>query len=192
MLELIALGSDAARGREVAGQLGGVAYGAPKDAPAELPFRSLVRAVSSDRDALAPAADLGCYVVYRRVMRAEQIARELRQPTRGVVAIFGLHRNPALSHTLADAHWRDTHAPLALKHHPGMCDYLQCSVIATLEGPAYDGFAFCKFASEHDRRERFFDSDEGRGIILSDVAKFADLERSPRAVHADHWDFSRV
>ncbi len=192
MLELIATGTDAARGREVAARLGGVAYGADPGAPSGLAFRSLVRAVTSDLEALAPAADVGCYLVYRRVMRAETVATTPGQPIRGVVGIFGLHRNPALTHGAADAHWRDVHAPLALRHHPGMCDYLQASVVQTLSGPAYDGFAFCKFASERDMRERFFDSDAGREIILADVAKFADVERSPRVVRTDHWDFSTL
>jgi uncharacterized protein (TIGR02118 family) len=189
VLELIALGMDAKRGREVAERLGGVSYGADDGAPPDLPFRSLVRTVTSDLDALVPAAEVGCYLAFRRVMRAESVATTPGRPIRGVVGIFGLHRNPVLSHGEADAHWRDTHAPLALKHHPGMCDYLQCSVVQVFAGPAYDGFAFCKFSDERDMRERFFDSDAGREIILSDVAKFADTERSPRVVRADHWDF---
>ncbi len=191
MLEFIALGRDAKRGREVAAELGGTAYGAAEDTPAALPFRSLVRAVTSDLDALAPVAELGCYLSYRRAMRAESVERERGAPTRGVVAIFGMYRNASLTHAEADSHWRDTHAPLALTHHPGMCDYLQCSVIRVLEGPAYDGFAFCKFASQRDMKERFFDDEAGRQTILSDVAKFADTDRSPRAVRADHWDYSR-
>lgn len=192
VLEVVALGSDANRGREVAARLGGIAYGAPDDAPDIVAFRSLVRVVTDDLDALAPAADRGRYIVFRRVMRAETIERAVGQQIRGVVAIFGFYRHPSLSHSAADTHWRDVHAPLALRHHPGMCDYLQASVVAALEGPSYDGFAFCKFPSERDLRERFFDSKAGRQVILDDVAKFADRERSPRAVEADHWDFTRV
>ena len=189
MLELIALGSDPRRAREVAAHLGAVAYAVGEDAPPALPFRSLVRASTSDFDALAPAADLGCYVSYRRNMR-EESAERVGAQVRGVVAVFGLHREPSLTHREADEHWRDIHAPLALRHHPGMCDYRQCSVVSVLRGPRYDGFALCKFASERDLKERFFDDARGREIILADIAKFADTDRSPRAVRCEHWDFT--
>lgn len=192
MLELIALGSDPEAGREIAASLGGVAYGASDGTPPEAPFRSLIRVVTDDLDALDPASDLGLYVTFGRVMRREQVDRKAGQPTRGVVAVFGLHRNPSLSHREADAHWRDVHQPLALVHHPGMCDYHQASIVDVVRGPAYDGFAFCKFASHEDLRDRFFDDDHGRAVILADIKKFADLARSPRAVHTDHWEFSAV
>ncbi len=191
MLELIALGRDAAVGREIAETLGGVAYCAESERAEKAPFRSLIRVATDDLEALAPAADVGLYLSYGRVMRRESVARRPGEPTRGIVAVFGLHRNPALSHREADAHWRDVHKPLALRHHPGMCDYHQASILQVLHGEAFDGFAFCKFASEDDLRTRFFDNDEGRSIILADVAKFADPNQSPRAVHMTHWEYDR-
>jgi hypothetical protein len=68
-----------------------------------------------------------------------------------------------------------------------MWDYTQCSVVATLSGTPYDGFALCGFASEEDLRERFFDGPEGQAAIRADVATFADMERSPRRVLMTEW-----
>ena len=98
-------------------------------------------------------------------------------------------RRPDLTHEQADAHWRDVHAPLALRHHPGMWHYLQVSVDEVVAGPAYDGIALCGFPSEQERRERFFGGPEDRDIISADVAKFADVVRSPRRVRMAEWRF---
>jgi hypothetical protein len=85
------------------------------------------------------------------------------------------------------AHWRDVHAPLALRHHPGMWHYHQISIAGVLAGPAYDGIALCAFPSEQDMAERFFGGFEDQAIIAADVARFADVERSPRRVRMIEW-----
>ena len=92
--------------------------------------------------------------------------------------------HPDLSHRMADAHWRDRHAPLALEHHPAMSYYTQLSVVHRIHGPEWDGFALCAFASIEDLRQRFFGSPEGRVAIRDDVAKFADTSASPRRLIA--------
>ena len=86
-------------------------------------------------------------------------------------------------------HWRDVHAPLALRHHPGLWHYHQVSVDAVLDGPELDGFALCAFASEQERKERFFGGPDDRAIIEKDVACFADLAHSPRPVRMVEWRF---
>jgi uncharacterized protein (TIGR02118 family) len=189
--ELVALGTDSDAGRNLAADLGGVAYVADASERRDLPFRSLVRVATDDIARLAPAADLGTYLIYARQVASHPRDRPAGEPTPGVVAAFGLFRHPRLTHAEADAHWRDVHAPLALRHHPGMWDYVQCSVVHTFAGPSYDGFALCGFASDADLRDRFFDGPEGRAVILDDIGKFADTKASPRRVLATEWDFRR-
>jgi uncharacterized protein (TIGR02118 family) len=187
MLELLAVGSDPEVGRAVATATGGIAYLAGPDGDRPPIYRSLVRAVTADRTALEPAADVGLHVVYSRRVKEHPVDWEPGDPTPGVVATFAMLARPGLTHGECDAHWRDVHAPLALRHHVGMWDYTQCSVVATISGTPYDGFALCGFASEQDLRERFFDGPEGQEAIRADVAKFADMERSPRRVLMTEW-----
>ena len=85
-----------------------------------------------------------------------------------------------LSHEQSDAHWRDQHAPLALEHHIHMTHYTQLSIVATLSGQAWDGFALCGFGSEEDLRERFYTTEDSVRIIAEDVNKFANVKASPR------------
>lgn len=180
MLELVALGSDETAAAEVAAAVGGIAYLANDATHDKAPFRSLVRAVVSDLDRLAPAADIALHVVFRRQIKSHDVTWPVGQPTPGVVAAFGLRRHPDRTHAEADAHWRDVHAPLAVEHHAAMWDYVQLSVIRTLDGPELDGIALCAFPTLEDYRERFFNDAESERIITADVAEFADLKRSPR------------
>jgi len=184
MLEFVATGNDSDAAAEVAANLGGISYLADPDDPRELPFRAMVRAMTSDLDALASAAGTGLYTIFSRTIKARPEAVSPGQPSTGVTGIFPLVHHPDLTHTQTDTHWRDTHAPLALAHHPGMWDYTQCSVLQTMAGPVYDGFAMVAFASMQDMKERFFANDEGRAIIHADVASFADTKASPRRVVA--------
>jgi uncharacterized protein (TIGR02118 family) len=103
--------------------------------------------------------------------------------TPGVGLMFPVVRRPDLTHEQFDSHWRDNHAPLALHHHVGMWDYVQCSFDGPLTSAAaaLDGMAICKFPTVADFKERFFDSDEGREVIWADVARFSD-RTGPRAM----------
>lgn len=186
MLELIVTGSDPDAARDVARAAGGISYTSAEDRT-DLPYRTLVRAVVSDVGVLAPAADVGTYLIYSRRLREHPVTWPPGDETPGVVATFAMVRHPDLSHVEADSHWRDVHGPLALKHHVGMWDYTQCSVVTTLAGPDYDGFALCGFGSEQDLRERFFDGPEGQQAIRDDVASFADTASSPRRVLTTEW-----
>jgi hypothetical protein len=62
-----------------------------------------------------------------------------------------------------------------------MWDYTQLSVVHTIHGPEFDGFALVAFASLQDMKERFFGDDHDRDVIYADVASFAD-PKSPRRV----------
>lgn len=189
MLEFLALGSDPAAAKAVAQELGGVAYLSSAGLGDGRPFASIVRVATTEVAALAPAADLGRYLVYSRAMRSHPGNWRGPHPTPGVVAAFGMKRRPDLSHAQSDAHWRDVHAPLALRIHIGMWDYTQCSVVERFSGEDYDGIALCSFGSDADLRERFFDGPEGQQAIMEDIAKFADTKASPRRVLCQQWTF---
>jgi uncharacterized protein (TIGR02118 family) len=180
-LEYVVLGNDPDSASAVASEVGGVAYVDDRADARSLPFRTLVRAVTDRPALLDPAASLGRYLV---CVRPKKVRPEGADPASGVVQINAMVTNPGLTPDEADAHWRDVHAPLALKHHVGMSQYTQLSVVQVLDGPVYRGFALCEFDSMDDLRERFFDGPEGERVILADVATFADRDRSPRRLLA--------
>ena len=143
-----------------------------------LPFRALVLATCEDLAEASSVAEVGLYLVCRRVFRGPETPC-------GVVGVFPMVRNPDLSHREADQHWRDIHAPLALVHHPFMASYLQLSVVHRFAGPEWDGFALCGgFKTPEDLRQRFYTSDESRQVIRNDVKTFAAPHKSPKPLIA--------
>ena len=182
-----ALGRDRSAAIEVAQAVAGIVLVAVEDQPPDRAFETLV--IGDGRPAIERVADIGLYRVTVRPMRHQRRSWPPDAPTPGVTAAFPMVRRPDLTHEQADAHWRDVHAPLALRHHPGMWHYVQVSVDEVIRGPAYDGVALCAFASEQERRERFFGGPEDRDIISADVAMFADVVGSPRHVRMTEWRF---
>ena len=180
-LEFVVLGQDPEAARVVAHEAGGVAYVDDRPEALSLPFRTLVRAVTDRPEILAPAASIGRYLV---CVRPKKVRPAEANPADAVVQINAMVTNPSLTSEEADTHWRDVHAPLALKHHVGMTQYTQLSVVQVIDGPTYQGFALCEFDSMDDLRDRFFDGPEGQRVILADVASFADRNRSPRRLLA--------
>lgn len=181
VLELAAASSTIEEASVVAEQLGGTLYADEREDWQKLPFRSLVTAATDDPALLRSVADVGLYLVYRRLIKPGDP---------DVLGLFPVIRAPGLSHAEADAHWRDTHAPLALEHHAHMTHYTQLSVVETLEGPAIDGFALVGFASVEDFRHRFYTGPESPRVIADDTAKFADLKQSPRRLIAREYRFA--
>jgi len=181
-----ALGTAAPDALDVARALGGTAFLA-NDNQREPAFITLV--VADDRRALERVGDIGLYEVHVRPMRHQRRFWPEGAPTPGVTAAFGMLRRPDLTHEQSDAHWRDTHAPLALRHHPGMWHYHQVSIDRVLDGRYFDGIALCAFASEQELTERFFGGPEDQEVIRADVAKFADMANSPRRVRMTEWRF---
>ena len=179
-----ALGSRGPAAIDVAKQTGGTAFVA-LERERDPVFAGLV--LATDREALEPVADLGLYEVEVRRMRHQRRTWPAASPSPGVTAAFVMVRRPGLTHEQADAHWRDVHAPLALRHHPGMWHYHQISITDVLAGPPYDGIALCAFASEQEMSERFFGGPEDRAIISADVETFADTANSPRRVRTVEW-----
>ena len=181
MHELVATGNDRAAAKEVAEKLGGVCYLSDPNEQRTLPFHTLVRCVTDTPSELQPAATIGLYLGFSRVIRERTVSSQPGDISPGITAIFPLLRNQRLTHEQADAHWRDVHAPLALRHHPGMWDYTQLSVTQTLRGQEIDGFALVSFESLDSMKEKFFGDEHDKQVIYDDVASFADPS-SPRRV----------
>ena len=181
-----ALGTNGADAIAVARSIAGTAFVA-NDGQRDPAFASLV--LGADRSAVEGVADIGLYRVHLRPMRHQRRfwARDTASP--GVTAAFGMLRRPDLAHEVSDAHWRDVHAPLALRHHPGMWHYHQVSIDEVLTGRFYDGIALCAFASDQDLVERFFGGPDDQTVIRDDVATFADMANSPRRVRMTEWRF---
>jgi uncharacterized protein (TIGR02118 family) len=182
----VALGNSPTGAIEVARSTGGVALVAV-DGEREPSFASLV--IGADRTAVATVADVGLYEVTVRRMRHQRRFWPADTVSPGVTAAYAMVRRPDLTHEQADDHWRDVHAPLALRHHPGMWHYHQVSIDRVLDGQRYDGFALCAFASEQELAERFFGGPDDRDVIAADVATFADMNSSPRRVRMLEWRF---
>jgi len=181
-----ALGTRGQPVADLARSIGGIAFVA-NDAPREPAFGTLV--IGEDRAAVETVADIGLYEVQVRPMRHQRRFWPPGTASPGVTAAFGMVRRPVLSHAESDAHWRDVHAPLALRHHPGMWHYHQVSIDKVLDGRVYDGIALCAFASEQELAERFFGGPEDQEVIRADVATFADMTQSPRRVRMTEWRF---
>lgn len=125
------------------------------------------------RAALDGLGELRAYRARGRVIKAAA-------PRPGVFMVSPVFRAAQISHAAFDRHWRRRHAPLALCHHPGMCEYEQQVIeeVLTPDAPGFDGVALLGFPRIEDYRERMFGSDEGRAAIFADTRRFLDLRRS--------------
>ncbi|MEM7080240.1 MAG: hypothetical protein AAF513_16590 [Pseudomonadota bacterium] len=167
--------NDNSEAANVASHLGGALYSDEREDTSRLPFTALVTGVTDDVQQFADSAVEGVYVVAERIIKP------------GVAKVFSLSPmvgNPDLSHAQSDAHWRDTHAPLALKHHAYMTEYVQLSILHCIRGRALDGFALCGFETVEDLKTRFFSEPDSYEVIMDDIPKFADTAKSPRPLIA--------
>ena len=92
----------------------------------------------------------------------------------GVKLVSFMRRAEGLNHEQFVRHWTENHTPLALEHHPGLWNYTQNIVrrAYTPGGRDIDGIAELHFATRDDFETRFFDSDDGKQVIMDDVARF--------------------
>jgi uncharacterized protein (TIGR02118 family) len=92
----------------------------------------------------------------------------------GVKLVSFMRRAEEMNHEQFVRHWTENHTPLALAHHVGLWNYTQNVVrrAYTPGGRDIDGIAELHFATRDDFETRFFDSDEGRQVIMDDVARF--------------------
>lgn len=110
------------------------------------------------------------------------------QRSPGVVFVATAVRAPQLSHAEFDAHWRDRHAPLALRHHAGLSGYEQLAIEGGLTASAVpiDGLALLHFPSHDAFAQRFYDSDAGRAALLADTQRFLYLPRCEAALMSEY------
>jgi uncharacterized protein (TIGR02118 family) len=167
---LVATSNNIVACRSLAEDAQGTVYFDDRERWQHLPFRALLLADEAHRERLAAVADCGLYLVESRQLK-------VGQPS--VVGLFPMVAHPQISPAEADRHWRDVHGPLALHHHAQMTSYIQLAVVEQISGPEFNGFALCGFASLADLREKFYSHPDSRNIIAADVARFADVKRSP-------------
>jgi uncharacterized protein (TIGR02118 family) len=108
-----------------------------------------------------------------RVITAERAGPD-GEPAPGVKMVSFMRRAEGLSHEQFVRHWIENHTPLAQRHHIGLWNYTQNVVrrAFTPGGAAIDGVAELHFRTRADFETKFFDSDEGRAVILADVKRF--------------------
>ncbi len=148
---------------------------APEDAPDAVVVATLASGASGGlvRTLRTVASAVDTYRVSPHIQR-DQI-RPLRAGSfPGVKLLHPITRRSGLSRAQFAQHWTRTHAPLALVRHPAMRTYI-INVVerrSPVSAPRWDGFTEGYYASAEDVRNRFFDSPEGRELILADVARF--------------------
>ena len=187
-MELIGAFSDRERAKQIAQEVAGTLLCDERADTSHLPFSALVAGATDDLPGLLSAADVGVYLVCRRVVK-EKIRDVTTGQMSGVIGLFTMVAHPDMGHERADQHWRDNHAPLALEIHTAMSNYNQLSIVHRFNGPQWDGFALCGFDTLDDLRTRFFNSKEGEVAIAKDVAKFSDARKSPRRLIATETRF---
>ena len=94
--------------------------------------------------------------------------------TPGVELIAALRRGPAVSRDDFAEHWREVHAPVALRVQPGMWEYRQIVVrsVETPGSPEIDGIAVLGFPSADAFANQLADA------TRADLDRFLDLARS--------------
>lgn len=92
----------------------------------------------------------------------------------GVKMVSFMRRAEGLTHEQFVRHWTEQHAALACTHHVGLWNYTQNVVrrAFTPGGAGIDGIAELHFRSRESFDTEFFDSDEGRAVIMADVKRF--------------------
>ena len=102
----------------------------------------------------------------------------------GIKMVSFMQRAEGITHEQFARHWTENHTPLATRHHVGLWHYSQ-SVVRRAYAPGgapIDGVAELHFRTRTDLDERFFDSDEGRAVILADVRRFMSRPRPETAL----------
>jgi uncharacterized protein (TIGR02118 family) len=102
----------------------------------------------------------------------------------GVKMVSFMQRAEGLTHEQFARHWTENHTQLAMRHHVGLWNYTQNVVRRAYApgGAAIDGVAELHFRTRTDIDERFFDSDQGRAVILADVRRFMSRPRAETAL----------
>jgi uncharacterized protein (TIGR02118 family) len=102
----------------------------------------------------------------------------------GIKMVSFMERADSLTHEQFARHWTERHTPLAIRHHVGLWNYTQNVVrrAYTPGGGSIDGIAELHFRTRGEFVDRFYDSDEGRAVILADVKRFMGRARPETAL----------
>jgi hypothetical protein len=184
---VVAVSSDAAALRAVGeavvadGSAMRAAMHTPLDASAGSP-PAVLRCVGDTRrlvEACSAVADLGLATIASRHLRRHRRVWELGQPTPGLGTVFFCHKRADLTVEEFHRRWTTSHGPLALRHHMGMWDYDQVSILEVHHGELLEpvaGIAVVQWPSRADLADRFFDGDDGAAAIRADAQSFTDLD----------------
>jgi uncharacterized protein (TIGR02118 family) len=179
-----AIAADLARNAEADSVVLFVADGHPEslvqptlEAPVPASFRALLNVTGAPREALPPGD-----VVYR--VRSRVIKPRPRgtdgERTPGFTMVVPIVRGSHLSHEQFDAHWRDRHAPLHVRHSPATERYEQVTIDAPVSGSGqpWDGIGLLSFASMQAFDEELFADADAQRTLLDDAASFSDASRT--------------
>ncbi len=120
-------------------------------------------------ESLAPTAT--------RYLRQHRVRWPHGDATPGLGTIFWVPKIPSMPTSEFHRWWEHEHGPKALRHHMGMWDYAQVSLVDAPTGGSFegiDGIAVVQWPVVEDLTHRFFDSDVGAETIRADAASFTD------------------
>ncbi len=99
--------------------------------------------------------------------------RRLKEGRATIYLVCPVIRATSLSAKEFDDHWRTVHGPLALKHHVGMTEYRQLTVVECNRGaPKFDGISLLGFPDAKALKHKMVDSLDGARALAADVRKF--------------------
>ena len=110
-------------------------------------------------------------------------------PSPGPRRISFVQRGGNVSRDEMGRHWRRDPLPARRVHHPALWRYVQNVVVEPLTAgaPEVDGIAELHFRTLDDLRDRFYDSDEGKRVIGTDVEQFLDRTKGWRMIVEETW-----
>ena len=97
-LVLVAVFHDAEKARHLANEINGTLLCDGRQSTTNLPFSSLVLGASDDLAAFLQAAELGAYLVYRRVIKAR--VKPATDTAGEAIGIFAMVAHPDMGHEL--------------------------------------------------------------------------------------------
>lgn len=133
-------------------------------------------------EAVATLPDAVVRETRNRYLRRHRVAWVPGEASPGVSVVYQVRRHRDLDKAEFHDHWERTHCPIALRHHLGMWDYQQVSVVADHTADPIDGLAIVQFGVAEDFHDRFFDGPEGRRVISADAASFTDSATTRRQI----------
>lgn len=126
------------------------------------------------RDVAGFMGGADAYATTEHVQKSGTATRTPGQRSPGIKLVCPIVRRPDMTHAAFVEHWLTRHAPLALRHHPGLSRYVTNVVDETLPPTdrKLDGIGELHFPSAEALANGLFDSVAGERIIREDMARF--------------------